>query len=154
MAVSCLGALNGWILVQGQIPLAAARDGLFPAWFARIDEKGTPRVGLVIGSVLATVLVAANFTGSLVGIFTASILLATAACLLPYLFCAAALFVLEMREADGALWRLVVAVLAFVYGAWALVGTGSEALEWGAGLLVAGLPVLRVDARARRAIRA
>ncbi len=28
--VSCFGALNGWLLLQGQIPLAAARDGLFP----------------------------------------------------------------------------------------------------------------------------
>jgi len=141
MAVSCLGALNGWILVQGQIPLAAARDGLFPAWFARVDEKGTPRVGLAIGSGLATVLVAANFTGSLVSIFTASILLATASCLLPYLFSAAALLRLEMREPDGKIWRLVVAVLALVYGLWALVGTGSEALIWGAGLLLAGVPV-------------
>ncbi|MEP6940147.1 MAG: amino acid permease [Rudaea sp.] len=141
MAVSCLGALNGWILVQGQIPLAAARDGLFPRWFARTDASGTPRAGLVIGSTLATVLVAANFTGSLVSIFTASILLATAACLLPYVFSAAALLRLEMREPDAAVWRLIVAGLALVYGLWALVGTGSEALIWGAGLLLAGVPV-------------
>ena len=32
--VSAFGALNGWILLQGQIPMAAARDRLFPAAFA------------------------------------------------------------------------------------------------------------------------
>jgi APA family basic amino acid/polyamine antiporter len=141
MAVSCLGALNGWILVQGQIPLAAARDKLFPSIFARVDKNDTPRVGLVIGSVLATLLVVANFNSTLVGLFTASILLATAAALLPYLVCAAAMFVLEPREADARLWRRVAAALALVFSVWALYGTGAQALEWGAGLLIAGLPV-------------
>ena len=141
MAVSCLGALNGWILVQGQIPLAAARDNLFPTFFARVDRNDTPRVGLVIGSVLATLLVISNFDNSLVGIFTASILLATAAALLPYLVCAAALWRLEPSAPDARTWRRVAALLAFVFSAWALYGTGAQALEWGAGLLIAGLPV-------------
>jgi len=140
MAVSCLGALNGWILVQGQVPYAAACDGLFPAYFARVDANGTPRIGLVVGSVLATLLVLANFAGSLVAVFTASILLATAAALLPYAFSAAAMLHLESRLDRPSGWRLGVAALAFVYGLWALVGTGAEALIWGAGLLLAGMP--------------
>jgi len=140
MAVSCLGALNGWILVQGQVPYAAACDGLFPAYFARVDANGTPRIGLVVGSVLATLLVLANFAGSLVAVFTASILLATAAALLPYAFSAAAMLRLESRTEQPSAWRLGAAALAFVYGLWALVGTGAEALIWGAGLLLAGMP--------------
>ena len=147
MAVSCLGALNGWILVQGQIPYAAARDGLFPDYFARVDARGTPRTGLVVGSVLATVLVCANFSASLIGLFNASILLATATALLPYVFSAAAMLRLEPRERDTALWRLVVAALALVYGIWALIGTGSEALIWCAGLLAAGIPLYFLQRR-------
>jgi APA family basic amino acid/polyamine antiporter len=140
MAVSCLGALNGWILVQGQVPYAAARDGLFPAYFAKVDAQGTPRIGLVVGSVLATVLVVANFAGSLVAVFTASILLATAAALLPYAFSAAAMLKLEWQSREPSAWRLAVAGFALVYGIWALIGTGAEALLWGAGLLLAALP--------------
>lgn len=140
MAVSCLGALNGWILVQGQVPYAAARDGLFPAYFAKVDAHGTPRIGLVVGSVLATVLVVANFAGSLVAVFTASILLATAAALLPYAFSAAAMLKLEWQSREPSAWRLAVAGFALVYGIWALIGTGAEALLWGAGLLLAALP--------------
>ncbi|MBN8887259.1 MAG: amino acid permease [Rudaea sp.] len=140
MAVSCLGALNGWILVQGQVPYAAARDGLFPAYFAKVDAHGTPRIGLVVGSVLATVLVVANFAGSLVAVFTASILLATAAALLPYAFSAAAMLKIEWQSREPSAWRLAVAGFALVYGIWALIGTGAEALLWGAGLLLAALP--------------
>jgi APA family basic amino acid/polyamine antiporter len=140
MAVSCLGALNGWILVQGQVPFAAARDGLFPAYFAKVDERGTPRIGLIVGSVLATMLVCANFTGSLITVFTASILLATAAALLPYAFSAAAMLKLEMRLPQRSMWRLLVAGLALIYGVWALIGTGAEALLWGSGLLLAAVP--------------
>ena len=140
MAVSCLGALNCWIRVQGQVPYAAARDGLFPAYFAKVDERGTPRIGLVVGSALATVLVCANFTGSLVAVFTASILLATAAALLPYSFSAAAMLMLEMRAPRRSAWRLLIAGSALIYGIWALAGTGAEALLWGAGLLLAAVP--------------
>ena len=32
-SVSCFGALNGWILLQGQLPMAAAGDKLFPSHF-------------------------------------------------------------------------------------------------------------------------
>lgn len=152
MAVSCLGALNGWILIQGQIPFAAARDGLFPAPFAEVDARATPRIGIVIGSVLASLLVVANFNDTLVAVFTASILLATAAALLPYLFSAAAMLRLEPAKA-GPAWRKPVAAIALVYSAWALVGTGAEALLWGAGLLVVGLPVYAWMRWTRRAAR-
>ena len=141
MAVSCLGALNGWILIQGQIPFAAARDGLFPSIFAQVDKHQTPQVSIVVGSVLATGLVCANYNGSLVAVFTASILLATAAALLPYLFTAAALWRLEGSAPDRAAWRRPVAVLGLLYSVWALIGTGAQALLWGAGLLLAGVPV-------------
>jgi APA family basic amino acid/polyamine antiporter len=48
---------------------------------------------------------------------------------------------LESQASDRAAWRKPVAVLGLVYSVWALVGTGAQALLWGAGLLVAGVPV-------------
>ena len=42
--ISTFGALNGWILLEGRVPLAAAGDGMFPAPFARVHgERTTPR---------------------------------------------------------------------------------------------------------------
>lgn len=84
-AISCLGALNGWVLLSAQIPFAAARDGLMPKPFTVLDKGGTPVFGLIVSSLLASLLIAANFSRSLVQLFTFSILLSTAAILLPYL---------------------------------------------------------------------
>ena len=136
-AITCLGTLNGWVLMLGQLPRAVARDGLFPPLFAREDANGTPREGLLFGAVLASVLVCANYSASLVHLFTWAILLSTAASLLPFLVCAAALIRLERDRP----WMLAVAAFALVYAAYALVGTGAEALTWGAALLAAGLPL-------------
>ena len=144
-ALSCIGALNGWVLISGQIPLAAARDGLLPVHFARVQRDGTPAFGLVVSALLASLLVAANYSRSLVQLFTFAILLSTAATLLPYL-------------AGSAAWLLrggkarAIALFALLYSLYALIGTGSEALLWGGVLLLAGLPIyawMRRGARAR-----
>ena len=134
-AVSCLGALNGWVMLSAQIPLAAARDGLLPRAFARQDTRGTPAFGILASSLLASLLVAANFSRSLVSLFTFSILLSTAATLLPYLAGSAAWLLRGERKG-----RLV-AAFALAYSAYALLGAGAEALLWGGALLLAGAPV-------------
>jgi APA family basic amino acid/polyamine antiporter len=133
-AISCVGALNGWVLLSAQLPMAAANDGLFPAAFATLDGNGTPRVGVLASTVLASLLVIANYTDSLVKVFTFSILLSTAATLLPYVFSSAAWLKLGKRGR-------IVATLALLYSLYALIGTGSEALIWGAVLVIAGLPL-------------
>ncbi|KAB8314495.1 amino acid permease [Tolypothrix campylonemoides VB511288] len=146
MAVSCLGALNGWVLLSAQLPLAPARDGLFPSAFARLDARGTPWIGVLVGGVLASALVASNYSRSLVQVFTFSILLSTAATLLPYLAGSAAWLV----RGTGVGSRIV-AALALAYSAYALLGTGAEALAWGGVLLFAGVPVyVAMIRRARR----
>ena len=135
MVVSCLGALNGWVLLSGQIPLAAARDGLLPAPFAKLDKGGTPAFGVVASSLLASLLVAANFSRSLVQLFTFVILLTTAVALLPYLVGSLA-WLLRGERGDRP-----VALFALIYSGYALLGTGGEALLWGCALLLAGVPV-------------
>jgi basic amino acid/polyamine antiporter, APA family len=133
-AISCLGALNGWVLLSAQLPMAAAQDGLFPAAFARLDRNGTPRFGVIVGTVLASVLVIANYSDSLVALYTFSILLSTAATLLPYVASTAAWLRLGRKGR-------VVAALALGYSVYALIGTGHAALLWGGALVAAGLPL-------------
>ena len=133
--VSCLGALNGWVLISAQVPFAAARDGLMPKAFARENANGSPAFGVIASSTLASLLVLSNYSHSLVQLFTFSILLSTAATLLPYVVSTAAW--LRRGERKGRM----VAALALLYSLYALLGTGRESLLWGAGLLVAGAPV-------------
>jgi APA family basic amino acid/polyamine antiporter len=137
-ATSCFGALNGWILLVGQLPLAVARDGLFPSWFARVGAGGSPAQGMLLSGVLSSLLIAANYTRGLVELFTFIILLATLSTLVPYAFCAMASFVVGGRVSTR---DAAIGALAFGYSLWAIAGAGPETVYWGFLLLVAGLPV-------------
>ena len=144
--ISAFGALNGWILLQGQVPMAAARDRLFPAAFGRTTRSGAPVGGLVVSSVLVTVLMAMNYTKSLVDQFTFVILLATLTTLVPYAYSAAAEVMLMMTDrAAFSLRRLGVDVgiagLAFAYSLWTIAGSGYQVVFRGFLLLMAGVPV-------------
>ena len=144
--ISCFGALNGWIMLQGQIPLAAARDGIFPAIFGRVSKNGTPAMGIVISSVLVTVLISMNFTKSLVEQFKFIILLATLNTLVPYAFSSLSelmIFIKERARFSGQrlMGSSIIAVLAFSYSLWAIAGVGSRAVYLGFMLLMLGLPV-------------
>ncbi|QNP40082.1 amino acid permease [Lysobacter solisilvae (ex Woo and Kim 2022)] len=134
-AISCLGALNGWVLVSAQVPLAAARDGMLPAVFAKLDKGGTPVFGVMCSAVLASLLVLANFSKSLVQLFTFAILLSTAATLLPYVAGTAAW--LYRGDSKGR----IVAALGLAYSVYTLWGIGRESLLWGAALVAIGLPL-------------
>ena len=153
-AISAYGALNGWILLQGELPFAMARDGVFPRVFARESPRHTPVVALVTTSTLVTLLVLANFQGSMAQVFTFMILLATSANLVAYLVCSLALLVLMRRGALGEARRgtpglAVAGVLGALYSLWAIAGAGREATLWGAVLLLAALPVYALMKRAR-----
>ena len=86
IVISTFGALNGWIMMQGQIPLAAARDKLFPAFFGKVNENNMPYAGLIFSSLLISGLMVMNYNKSLLKAFEFTILLATLTCLVPYLF--------------------------------------------------------------------
>jgi APA family basic amino acid/polyamine antiporter len=141
-SISAFGALNGWVLLVGQLPLAIARDGLFPRVFARVSVDGTPRLGMLIAGVLTTILVGLNFTRGLVELFTFFILLSTLTTLIPYTFSSLAVF-LTRSGARGRPPRgiAVIAAFAFVYSLWAIGGAGQETVYWGFLLLLSGLPI-------------
>jgi APA family basic amino acid/polyamine antiporter len=143
-AISCFGALNAWVLLVGQVPMAMADDGLFPRVFGHRSTRRTPTRSMIIGGVLTTALIAANYTQGLVQLFTFIILLATLSVLVPYAFCSLAVF-FEGGEAGGsrvpARGPAVVAALAFAYSMVAIGGAGADTVYWGFLLLLAGLPV-------------
>ena len=145
-AISCFGALNGWVLLSGQLPRAAALDGLLPEHFARLNRRGTPVIGLIFSSVVSTVLIGMNYTRGLIGAFTFLILLATLATLLPYVLSSMTALMLALRErgvsgAGSQIGRMTIASLAFGFSLWAIIGAGQATVFWGFVLIVLGLPV-------------
>ena len=142
-AIAAFGALNGWILVMGQVARATAKDGLFPKIFQKENRRGVPMSGILIGSALTSVVILMNYTEGLVEQFRFMILLGTLCCLIPYLFSAAAYVMLGVRKRQEKKDRIFIRVIGgigFIFSLWVIYGTGEEAVFWGTLLLLAGTP--------------
>lgn len=141
-AISAIGALNGLILIQGELPLAMARDGAFPPWFSKTAANGVAVRAQLVSTGLATLLVAANYSRSMSDLFAFMALLSTAAALILYLACALAAGRLQLQRRLGGPWFVLpIAFVASVYALWTLYGAGEEPIRWGALLLIVGIPV-------------
>jgi APA family basic amino acid/polyamine antiporter len=140
-AISCLGALNGWVLLVGDIPLALAERGVFPRWFAKLNSRGMPVRAQLLGAALSTALIAANFTRGLTELFGFMALLATVATLVLYFVGAISALRLTVRGVLPRGLLTVLTVLGTLYALWTLYGAGPEATGWGAVLLATGIPV-------------
>ena len=140
-AISALGALNGWVFLQAEVPLVLAERGVFPKVFARVNANGSPVYAQAIGCALSVALIATNLSGGMVQIYSFIILLATVATLVLYLAGALTMLVLLKRgRAKGA--AVTAAALAgATYALWTFYGAGGEATAWGAALLATGIPV-------------
>lgn len=139
--VSTFGALNGWILLQGQIPMSAAQDKIFPKVFGKLNVNGSPALGLIMSSILASVLMLLNYAKTLVDAFAFMLLLSTLSVLTPFLFSTAS-FVLQSfkRKERNLAGKIVLGILAFGFCLWVMAGSGQEVVFWGFILLMAGIP--------------
>jgi APA family basic amino acid/polyamine antiporter len=131
--ISCLGALNGWILMQGELARSMAERGMLPAWLAATDARGTPARGLVVGSLIASVFALMNASRTMQGLFEFLLLLSTSAALWLYLACAVA----AVRLKVAVPW----AVIGAAYAMWTLWGAGVAASGLSLVLMAAGLPL-------------
>ncbi|ANB09548.1 transporter [Streptomyces ambofaciens] len=153
--VSMTGCLNGWTLLSAQTPYAAAKDGLFPAAFAR-RRRGVPTVGVGVTVVLASLLTVYNYTSGSAKVFEILVLVTTFTATVPYLLATAAqLFHLvsgQGEKVDRA--RLVrdgvIASVAAAFSLWLVAGAGYAAVYQGVLFLFAGVLVHAVMAARRR----
>jgi APA family basic amino acid/polyamine antiporter len=143
--LSAIGALNGWTLLMGQVPMAAARDGLFPSVFSRLSARGVPALGISISAVFATILVLTQAAGSpgFSAFYNLVVGLSTMAAVVPYAFCALATGLVAAYAAGGGpVPRLtLVEVIAFIFAVFTLYGCGAEPVLYGLIMLVLGIPV-------------
>lgn len=131
--ISCFGALNGWTLLQGELPRAMAEKGMLPRWFAGTDRRGTPANALIASAVIASLFALINGTRSMQGLFEYLLLLSTSAAL--WLYLAFALAAIRLKIAP--LW----AGIGVVYSLWTLWGAGVEASGLSLVLMLSGLPL-------------
>jgi amino acid transporter len=143
--ISSIGALNGWTLMMGQVPMAAAQDRVFPPAFGRLSARGVPALGIVISAALATGMVAFEAWGSpgVRAFYNLIVSLSTMAAVIPYAFCALAVGLVAARAAGGGKVPRVTVVegIAFVFSIFTIYGCGATAVLYGLMLLLLGIPV-------------
>ncbi len=143
--LSSIGALNGWTLLMGQVPMAAARDTLFPPVFGKLSERGVPASGILVSATLATILVLVQAVGSpgFSAFYSLVVGLSTMTAVVPYAFCslAAGLVAARKGHATKAPPVTIIEVIAFIFAAFTLYGCGAEPVLYGLMLLVLGIPV-------------
>jgi APA family basic amino acid/polyamine antiporter len=160
--ISGIGALNGWTMITAEMPRAAAKDGVFPEHFQRLNRRGAPAYGIVFSTALASVAMVINYLGSNgQTVFTTLVLMTGITAAIPYAF--SALAQLKWRIADQKKMQtprfirdMIVAVLAFVFSILFIYysrNTGhSFWVYWApflmtAGALLLGVPVYRHQRR-------
>jgi APA family basic amino acid/polyamine antiporter len=152
--VSGIGALNGWTLIVAEMPLAAAKDGLFPRVFGNLSSRKVPAFGIVTSTALASVAVVISYLGTHgATVFTTLVLMTGITAAIPY--AASALAQLKWRMMDrekghtphfaldmGVAVVALVMSLAFV---WYSKNSGdSWYVVWGPFLMAGGAALLGI----------
>ena len=140
--IACLGALNGWILIAAQIPMAAANDGFFPKIFSRCSRPGIPVHSLIITSLLISLLVLASTHLGLIEQFNLLIIVAVTTSLLAYFYTSVAeIIVLPKKILDRkTIFHLVIATLAAIYSFSAILGSTKEVIFFLMAFLLLTIP--------------
>jgi len=142
--VSGLGCLVGWTFIVGEMPNAAAKDGMFPRVFAR-ERRGLPIFGILASTILATLLTVVAYT-NFSQVFTTVLLLTVFTSVIPYMFSAAAqVFWLVTKGRPTSLGHFVkdltVSLVALAFTFWALAGSGAQACYYGVFCFLLGVPL-------------
>jgi APA family basic amino acid/polyamine antiporter len=143
--ISGIGCLNGWTLICAEMPMAAARDRLFPTQFGRVSKREIPVFGILAATVLASVLTVFGYT-HFQTVFTDMLLLSVLTAVIPYLYSAAAHLYWLIVKGRAVSWPHLtrdagVTVLALLFSFWALAGTGYQAVYYGIIAFFLGVPV-------------
>ncbi len=142
--IAALGSLNGFIFIQSQIPMAAARDKLFPSFFGKTSKQGTPVRTLFMTGCIMSIVLWMNYDKSLVEQFTFLITLATLAALTTYLFSIVSEIMISLKERKAvkiSFGAVCLSLGALFYTLWAIVGAGQEVFFYGAILFFASTPL-------------
>jgi len=144
--IACLGALNGWILIAAQIPMAASDDGLFPKIFGNCKRPGVPTAGLIITSFCISLLVLASTYLGLIQQFELLIIIATTASLFAYFYTSVSeIIILPKKTMDRkTIFHLSVASLAAVYSFCAILGSTKEVIFFMTAFLLFTIPLYAI----------
>ncbi|HAD43552.1 MAG TPA: histidine-histamine antiporter, partial [Plesiomonas shigelloides] len=143
--IACFGSLSGWLILQSEAPRAAAKDGIFPAFFAETNKNNVPVKSLVFTGVLMSLVLFMTASPNLAKQFEIVILLSVFASLLPYIYAIISLPILMINR-DMAATRTFrvytgLVLIGIVFCLYALLGSGSNSLYWGILMVLITIPL-------------
>ena len=141
-AIAALGAINGFVLLQGELPLSMVRGGLLPRWAGAQNRYEAPWLIHIVSSGLATALVMVNFSRGLAGLFQFMVLVTTSTTIIFYV--AGALAAMKLARGGriaASPGFAAIGAAGLIYALWAFYGAGIEASLWSLGMTGAALPV-------------
>lgn len=132
-SISAIGCLNGWVLMQGELPLGMARAGLLPRFLSRTSPRDVPTAAILLGSVFISVLILSGAIPGLTGVLTFMLQLTTAATL--WFYASACVVAIRLGLVRPLAW------IGLAVSAWVLWGCGTEAVLLSIGLMLTAIPL-------------
>ena len=132
-SISAIGCLNGWVLMQGELPLGMARAGLLPRFLSRTSPRDVPTAAILLGSVFISVLILSGAIPGLTGVLTFMLQLTTAATL--WFYASACVVAIRLGLVRPLAW------IGLAVSAWVLWGCGTEAVLLSIGLMLTAVPL-------------
>jgi amino acid transporter len=144
--ISGLGCVGAWIISSARITYAVGEQGLFPKTFAKVhDVYKTPVNALIIDAIICTLILALNFSKSLVNAYNFLILLTTLSSLIFYAFgVASEIMLLKKKEKPFNAFNFIknsfLSLVAFAYAIYAIYGCGADNALYGLLFIMIGIP--------------
>lgn len=131
--IAAVGCLNGWVLMQGEVPLGMSRAGVLPRWVGATNRRDVPVGALVASSLLSSTLVLSSASHSTGVLLDFMLQLTTAATL--WIYAGACIAALKAGIARP------IALAGLAFAGWAMWGTGAEAAGLSVALMLTAVPL-------------
>lgn len=116
-AITIVGTLNGWVMIQGYLPKSAAEYHIFPKIFQKANKSGIPVASLIIGGIVMSVTFLWNYTKSTLEQFNFIVELSCFMVVIPYIYSISSALILaftDNRDTFKSKWHLILFILAIM----------------------------------------
>lgn len=139
--ISCIGALNGWTMIVGRMPEAAAKDGLFPEIFARTNRHNSPHYSIIISALLTAPLIVLTVDSNLINQFNFILDISVTFLLVIYLICILSLVKISIVTKELNNYKLLLIITGFLFLSWAMWSANINMVMLSFTLVLLGIPL-------------
>jgi putrescine:ornithine antiporter len=141
MILSCFGSLLGWQFTIAGVFRSSAIQGYFPKAFGKVTKDGTPILGMVIITIIQSLLALMTISPTLAKQFDVLVNLAVVTNVIPYLLSMASVnVILKSENLPDKKVKITtfISIIASIYSLYALYSSGLEPMFYGSIVTFAG----------------